>query len=184
MSTTGTDEYYFGPSYEFTNYVTTLSALPRFGHGRDFTTLFSSNQEAQLDYGAGLISLFICSLLFFIFLTIIILTFKILGPRNAGFLSGHHFIIIIIVKDDNNNNNAPSKEIEENEILLKKNNKALFISSAVRIIFITATACLFLSSFLLQKGGITNANNAAYIMTNSLITIENLLKDAKHMQQI
>ena len=86
------DEYYFGPSYEFTNYVTTLSAVPRFGHGSDFTTLFSSDQEAQLDYGAGLVSLFIFPLFFFILWTISIVTFKIMGPTNAGFLSGHHFI--------------------------------------------------------------------------------------------
>jgi hypothetical protein len=51
MSSSDGDEYYFGPSYEFTSYVTTLSAVPRFGHGSDFTTLFSPDQEAQLDYG-------------------------------------------------------------------------------------------------------------------------------------
>lgn len=175
MSSSDGDEYYFGPSYEFTNYVTTLSALPRFGHGSDFPTLFSSNQEAQLDYGAGLISLFIFPLLFFVLWTIVILTFKIMGPKNAGFVSGHHFMI---VKDDDSN---ASKEIEEEETT--KKHKTLTCRShdralRVRIIFLTATACLFLSSFLLQQG-LTNANDAAYIMSNSLITIENLLKDAK-----
>ena len=173
------EEYYFGPSYEFTNYVTTLSAVPRFGHGSDFTTLYSSNEEAQFDYGAGLISLFIFPLLFFILWTIAILTFKIMGPANAGFLSGHHFMI---VKDDNNKANKVKEEEEETKKEYKKL-KACCCSHAdrafrVRMIFLTATACLFLSSFLLQKG-LTNANDATYIMSNSLLTIENYLRDAK-----
>ena len=176
-SSDGDEEYYFGPSYEFTNYVTTLSAVPRFGHGSDFTTLFSSNEEAQFDYGAGLISLFIFPLLLFILWTIAILTFKIMGPANAGFLSGHHFII---VKDDNNK--ASKVEEEETKKEYKKLKKCCCSHAdrafRVRIIFLTATACLFLSSFLLQKG-LTNANDATYIMSNSLLTIENYLRDAQ-----
>jgi hypothetical protein len=160
-----------------------LSAVPRFGHGSDFTTLFSPDQEAQLDYGAGLVSLFIFPLLFFILWTISIATFKIMGPTNAGFLSGHHFII---VREGNNN---ASKEKEEEGTTKKKHKKLKRCCSTqhdkafrVRILFLTATACLFLSSFLLQKG-LTNANDASYIMSNSLVTIENLLKDAKIIAQ-
>ena len=84
---------YRGSSYEFTSSVRNLQRLPRFGHGSDFTAIFSADSEAQADYTAGLISLFAFLLMLFVFWTIAIITFKVMGPENAGFLSGHHFVV-------------------------------------------------------------------------------------------
>lgn len=84
---------YRGSSYELTSSVKNLQALPRFGHESDFTAVFSSNPEAGADYTAGLISLFVFLLIVFVFWTIAIITFKVMGAENAGFLSGHHFVV-------------------------------------------------------------------------------------------
>lgn len=84
---------YQGPSYELTSSVINLKRLPRFGHGSDFTAIFSPYQDDQVDYAAGLIALFVFLLIIFVFWTILIMTFKFMGPGNAGFLSGYHFVV-------------------------------------------------------------------------------------------
>ena len=84
---------YVGPSYEFASTVKNFQLLPRFGHASDFTALISPNHDDQVDYAAGLVALFVCPIIFFVFWTIMIITFKVMGPANAGFLSGHHFVL-------------------------------------------------------------------------------------------
>jgi hypothetical protein len=84
---------YVAPAYEFPDSVKNFQLLPRFGHGSDITVLFSSNRDDQVDYAAGLITLFAFLLMFFMFWTMMIITFKVMGPSNAGFLSGYHFVV-------------------------------------------------------------------------------------------
>ena len=84
---------YISKPYEFTSTVNNFLLLPRFGHGSDFTLLFSPNHVDQVDYAAGLVTLFVFLLIFFVFWTIMLATFKVMGPANAGFLSGHHFVV-------------------------------------------------------------------------------------------
>jgi hypothetical protein len=93
---------YVSPPYEFTASVNYYHQLPRFGHGSDFTVFFSPNHDDQVDYAAGLVALFVCPIIFFAFWTIMIITFKAMGPANAGFLSGYHFVVPDPVDDDKN----------------------------------------------------------------------------------
>ena len=93
---------YTGPPYEFTSSVNSFGRLPRFGHGSDFTALFSPYQDEQVDYAAGLVALFVFLLMFFVFWTIMIIVFKAMGPGNAGFLSGHHFVVPDPADDEKN----------------------------------------------------------------------------------
>ena len=67
--------------------------LPQFGHGSDFTLLFSSDRKDQVDYAASLVALFVFLLMSLVLWTIMLATFKVMGPANAGFLSGHHFVV-------------------------------------------------------------------------------------------
>jgi hypothetical protein len=96
------DEDYLGPPYEFTASVKNYNQLPRFGHGSDFTDLFSPNHDDQVDYAGGLVALFVCPIIFFVFWTIMIITFKVMGPANAGFLSGYHFVVPDPEEDEKN----------------------------------------------------------------------------------
>lgn len=93
---------YEGPPYQPTSSVVNLQRLPRFGHESDFTAVFSPYQDEQADYAAGLIFLFVFLLIIFIFWTITIITFKVMGPANAGFLSGHHFVVPDPADDEKN----------------------------------------------------------------------------------
>lgn len=93
---------YKGPSYQITASVDNFSRLPRFGHSSDFTAVFSSTRDDQVDYAAGLIALFVFLLMFFVFWAICIVTFKVMGPANAGFLSGHHFVVPDPAEDEKN----------------------------------------------------------------------------------
>jgi hypothetical protein len=93
---------YVAPAYEFPDSVTNLKLLPRFGHGCDVTVVFSSSHYDQVDYAAGLITLFAFLLMFFMFWTMMIITFKVMGPANAGFLSGYHFVVPDLADDVKN----------------------------------------------------------------------------------
>ena len=93
---------YTSPPYAFTKIVKKYNQLPRFGHGSDFTLLFSPNHDDQVDYAAGLVALFVVLLMFFVFWTIMLATFKVMGPANAGFLSGHNFVVPDPVDDKRN----------------------------------------------------------------------------------
>ena len=84
---------YVSPPYEFTASVNFYARLPRFGHGSDFTVLLSPNHAGQADYAAGLVALFVCPIILFVFWTIMLITFKAMGRTNAGFLSGYHFVV-------------------------------------------------------------------------------------------
>mmetsp|Transcript_31447 Transcript_31447/g.66161 ORF Transcript_31447/g.66161 Transcript_31447/m.66161 type:complete len:564 (-) Transcript_31447:1055-2746(-) len=153
---------YEGTPYEFTASVNNFRRLPRFGHGSDFTAVFSSDQDEQVDYAAGLIALFVFLLIVFIFWTIVIITFKIMGPTNAGFLSGHHFVVPDPAEDEKNIHKRPRR---------------------VRIVFLVATALLMLFSFLLVAMGLTNVQNASATMGESLKTTDNLLERAGQIAQ-
>jgi hypothetical protein len=93
---------YVAPTYVFTTTVKNFALLPRFGHGSDFTVLFSPDRVDQVDYAAGLVALFVFLLMFFIFWIIMIATFKAMGPMNAGFLSGHPFVVPDPADDETN----------------------------------------------------------------------------------
>ena len=93
---------YVGPAYQFTSSVSNFQRLPRFGHGSDFTLVVSPNADKQADYAAGLIAIFATLLAIFVFWILAIVTFKIMGPGNAGFLSGHHFVVPDPVEDEKN----------------------------------------------------------------------------------
>jgi hypothetical protein len=95
-------EVYVGPPYEFVSTVKNFQLLPRFGHGSDFTLLFSPNHDDQVDYAAGLVMLFVFLLMFFVFWIILLATFKVMGPVNAGFLSGRHFVVPDPADDEKN----------------------------------------------------------------------------------
>ena len=141
-----------------TEYI--LFLFYRFGHGSDFTAIFSSYQEDQTDYAAGLIALFLFLLIIFIFWTTLIIVFKFMGPGNAGFLSGYHFVVPDPVEDEKNLYKRPRR---------------------VRIVFLIATALLMLFAFLLVALGFTNVNNAAVTMGESLQTTEDILSNAEEI---
>ena len=142
---------YNGPTFEFTPSIENFSKLPRFGHGSDITVLISSETDEQADYAAGLITLFIFSIIFFIFWTLMIATFKVMGPANSGYLSGHPFV----VKSHND-----------------------IWPSIVRAIFLIASGLLMIFVFLLVLKGFNNVDAAASSMSNSLQEVKNMLGNA------
>ncbi|KAL7530529.1 hypothetical protein ACHAXR_003541 [Thalassiosira sp. AJA248-18] len=149
---------YEGPPYQFTTSVKDLSKLPRFGHESDFTALFSPYQDEQVDYTAGLISLFVFLLVFFIVWTIAIITFKVMGQTNAGFLSGHHFVVPDPFDDEKNIHKRPLR---------------------VRVVFLVATALLMTFSFLFVAKGLTNISSATTTMKESLRVTEEIINNAE-----
>lgn len=156
----GDGNNYVGPPYEFISSVTNLARLPRFGHGRDVTLLVSSDAAAQSDYAAGLISLFVFLLIIFLFWTFAILTFKVMGNQNAGFLSGHHFVVPDPVDDESGGKRGTRPR-------------------RVRIVFLVATAFLMAFTFVFVAMGLTNVNNASATVDNSLETTMELVKNAE-----
>jgi len=148
---------YTGSVYTPTTSVINFRRLPRFGHSNDVTTAFSSSADEQVDYAAGLIALFVFLMIAFIFWTIVIVTFKVMGPANAGFLSGHNFVVPDPAEDEKNVYKRPRR---------------------VRIVFLIATALLMLFSFLLVAMGFTNVQNASTTMGKSLKTTDELLERA------
>jgi len=149
---------YEGPKYEFSQSVIDLRRLPRFGYSKDITLLFSSNQEEQASYAAGLIALFVFLLVFFIFWTLTILVFKIMGPGNAGFLSGHHFVVPDPAEDVKNIGKRPFR---------------------VRLVFLISAGLLMTYSVLFVTMGLTNVDNTANTMTQSLKQTGKLIINAE-----
>lgn len=149
---------YTGPAYEFTSSVSNLAKLPRFGHGSDFTAVFSSDQDEQVDYAAGLVSLFVFLLIIFIFWTVVIIVFKAMGPENAGFLSGHHFVVPDPIDDEKGISKRPLR---------------------VRIVFLIATALLMTFAFLFVAMGLTNVSNTATTIGKSLKTTNDIMGNAE-----
>ena len=146
---------YVGPAYELTKAVVNLRRLPRFGYGNDFTALISSEETAQVDYTAGLMALSIFILNFFLLWSITLLVLKVMGPGNAGFLSGYPFVIPDPVDDEKNHFNRPFR---------------------VRIVFLVASVLLMIFAFLFVTLGLTNVNNATTTINRSLQTAEELMK--------
>jgi len=154
MATSQGDSY-VGPAYELTKSVINLRKLPRFGYGYDFTALLSPNQAAQADYATGLLALCIFLLTFFLLWSIAIIVFKVMGPGNAGFLSGHPFVIPDPVDDKKNIRKRPLR---------------------VRIVFLVASVLLMIFAFLLVVLGVANVNNATTTMGRSIQTGQELLE--------
>ena len=152
------DNGYEGPTYQFTTAVKNLSRLPRFGHASDFTVLISPDQNDQADYAAGLIALFVFLFIVFVLWTIAIFVLKIMGPANAGFLSGHHFVVPDPADDEKNAGKRPLR---------------------VRVVFLAATAVCMVSAFLFVAKGLTNINDATYTMSRSLQTSAELMNQAE-----
>ncbi|KAL9185990.1 hypothetical protein ACHAXT_005228 [Thalassiosira profunda] len=149
---------YVGPTYEFTSSVTNFQRVPRFGHGSDFTLVVSPNADEQADYAAGLIAIFATLLAIFVFWILAIVTFKIMGPGNAGFLSGHHFVVPDPVEDEKNLYKRPRR---------------------VRTVFLIATALLMTFTFVFVAQGLTNVSSASVTMSTSLETTDELLVNAE-----
>ena len=154
MSTSQEDSY-VGPAYELTKSVINLRKLPRFGYGYDFTAVLSPNQAAQVDYTSGLMALFIFLFIFFLLWSITLLVFKIMGPGNAGFLSGHPFVIPDPVDDQKNIHKRPLR---------------------VRIVFLVVSVLLMIFAFLFVIVGVSNVSNATTTMDQSIQTAEELMQ--------
>mmetsp|Transcript_3788 Transcript_3788/g.5810 ORF Transcript_3788/g.5810 Transcript_3788/m.5810 type:complete len:597 (+) Transcript_3788:228-2018(+) len=146
---------YLGPAYELTSSVVNLRRLPRFGYGYDFTAIISPDQAAQVDYTTGLGALSIFLLIFFLMWSITLLVFKIMGPGNAGFLSGHPFMIPDPVDDEKNIYKRPFR---------------------VRIVFLVASVLLMIFAFLFVVLGVSNVDNATATMGKSIQTAEELMQ--------
>lgn len=136
---------YTGPAYEITKQVSTFHSITRFGRSSDLTDVLSSDQDAQADYVAGLIVLVVFSLLFFIFWTVALMTFKCMDI-NAGFLSGRRFIKASD-DDDTSRFNGPV---------------------TARVIFLLATIILWLSAVSLLIQGVTELDNTANAADSTL----------------
>jgi len=135
----------------------TLISSHRFGHGNDITELFSSYQDDQTDYAAGLIALFLFLFIIFLFWSIVLLVFKAMGRGNAGFLSGYHFV-------------QPDPAVDKK--LYKR-------SRRVRTVFLIATVLLMVSTFLLVQFGFIEAKNASIAMGESFKSTEDILSSAE-----
>lgn len=146
---------YLGKAYEATSAVVNLRSLPRFGYGYDFTAILSPDQAAQVDYTEGLMALGIFLLIFFLMWSITLLVFKIMGPGNAGFLSGHPFMIPDPVDDEKNIHKRPFR---------------------VRIVFLVASVLLMTFAFLFVVLGVSNIDNATTTMGKSIQTAEELMQ--------
>jgi len=132
----------------------------RFGHGNDITVLFSSYQDDQTDYAAGLIALFLFLFIIFLFWSIVIVVFKASGRGNVGFLSGYHFVI-------------PDPVDDNDEKKLHKRPRR------VRVVFLIATVILMVFTFLLVQFGFKEAKNASIAMGESFKTTENIISNAE-----
>ncbi|KAL7520784.1 hypothetical protein ACHAWX_005496 [Stephanocyclus meneghinianus] len=149
---------YLGPAYHITGSVVRLRALPRFGYQYDITELLSSNPAEQASYATGLIVLFLFILLFFLLWTAVLLVLKCMGPGNAGFLSGHHFVI-------------PDRAEDEKELYKRP--------FRVRVAFLAACGMLMVFSLLFVTMGLTNVDNTATSMSESLRQLGDLVGQAE-----
>mmetsp|Transcript_7024 Transcript_7024/g.11109 ORF Transcript_7024/g.11109 Transcript_7024/m.11109 type:complete len:586 (+) Transcript_7024:2030-3787(+) len=68
-----------------------MRILPRYGHTRDFASIFASKDEA-IDYIQGLVIASIILLSVFLFWGILLLIFKCIGAKRVGFLAGSAFV--------------------------------------------------------------------------------------------
>mmetsp|Transcript_5344 Transcript_5344/g.11309 ORF Transcript_5344/g.11309 Transcript_5344/m.11309 type:complete len:598 (+) Transcript_5344:216-2009(+) len=157
------EDGYLGPAYELTSAVVNLRKLPRFGYGYDFTAVLSSDQAAQVDYTTGLVALCIFLLIFFLMWSSLLVVFKIMGPGNAGFLSGHPFLIPDPVDDEKNIHKRPLR---------------------VRIVFLVASVLLMIFAFLFVVLGVSNVNNATTTMGKSIQTGEELMQYTKEIASV
>mmetsp|Transcript_15508 Transcript_15508/g.23071 ORF Transcript_15508/g.23071 Transcript_15508/m.23071 type:complete len:597 (+) Transcript_15508:245-2035(+) len=157
------EDGYLGPAYELTSAVVNLRKLPRFGYGYDFTAVLSSDQAAQVDYTTGLVALCIFLLIFFLMWSSLLVVFKIMGPGNAGFLSGHPFLIPDPVDDEKNIHKRPLR---------------------VRIVFLVASVLLMIFAFLFVVLGVSNVNNATTTMGKSIQTGEELMLYTKEIASV
>ena len=84
-----------------------------------------------------------------------ILVFKVMGPGNAGFLSGHPFVIPDPIDDKKNIQKRPFR---------------------VRIVFLVASVLLMIFAFLFVVLGVANVDNATTTMGQSIQQAEELVQ--------
>uniref|UniRef100_A0A7S2EJH0 Uncharacterized protein n=1 Tax=Trieres chinensis TaxID=1514140 RepID=A0A7S2EJH0_TRICV len=84
-------EDYIPAQYELVPSASAMSQIPRFGRTSQFSKIFSFSNEEQTDYTMGLIFITAFLLTFFTLWTVAIFVFICMGPKEAGFLSGHPF---------------------------------------------------------------------------------------------
>ena len=142
---------YIGPEFETPPYVLKFHNVPRFGRTSDITQFFSSDKDDQASYAAGLIALFVASLIFFAFWSVAILTFKCMGHGNAGFLSGNAFLV-------------PFRNGYSDDSIRKRCNRP----SAVRISFLVVSIILLIFAVLLVSKGVSKLENTATTAEDSL----------------
>ena len=136
---------YVGPEYEMTRQVSAFHGINRFGRSSDITDVLSADQDAQASYVAGLIALTVFSLIFFIFWTVGLVTFKCMST-NAGFLAGNPFKARVDTE-----HRCMNKQV------------------VGRILFLVATAILWFSSVLLLVKGVTELDDTANAADNTLV---------------
>jgi hypothetical protein len=125
-----------------------MRSAPRFGHGNDFSAVFSDSQQDQSDYVWGLIFAGAFILAVFIAWTILLFILKCLGKDRVGFLSGSAFTT-----------DAP---------------RPFYI----RITFITSGICFILFTILCVTQGITNLHSAVSEVGESNQAVQSVLRDA------
>jgi hypothetical protein len=150
---------YVGDPYKITEQVSTFHGITRFGRTNDITDLLSADQDAQASYVAGLIALAVFSMSFFVFWTVVLLTFKCMGS-NAGFLSGTP---LMSSSDSDGKTRCISKQV------------------VLRVLFLAATSVLWLSAVLLLIKGVTELDSTANAADSTLVTLREKIEEAEEI---
>lgn len=147
---------YIGEAYEITAQVAAFHGVTRFGRSSDFTDLLSADQNAQASYAAGLLTLSVFSISFFVFWSLGLITFKCMSSSDAGFLSGSPF-------------KAEPKD----------KSRCINGQTMARILFLVATCILWLSAVLLLVKGVAELDGTANAADDTLVTLRNKIEAAE-----
>uniref|UniRef100_A0A7S2HEF1 Protein tweety homolog n=1 Tax=Helicotheca tamesis TaxID=374047 RepID=A0A7S2HEF1_9STRA len=123
--------------------------------------MFSSNNAEQAEYATGLIYFGSILFVFFFVWTIFIIVLKIMGPGNAGFLSGHHF-----VEPDPKMIRTPFKR-----------------PMHVRIVFMICSILVVTFSVLCVTEGYDNMQQVVVTWDDSSSSLLSLAEDAKQISE-
>jgi hypothetical protein len=125
-----------------------MRSAPRFGHGNDFSAVFSTSQEDQSDYLWGLTFAAWFILAVFLAWSTALLILKCLGKDRVGFLSGSAFTT-----------DAPSPFY-------------------IRIVFVTSCICFIIFTVLCVTQGVTNLYSAVDAVGVSNDAVRSILDEA------
>jgi hypothetical protein len=128
-----------------------MRSAPRFGHGNDFSAVFSNSSQDQSDYLWGLTFAGAFILAVFLAWTILLLILKCLGKDRVGFLSGSAFTT-----------DAP---------------RPFYI----RITFVSACICFIVFTVLCVTEGVTNLYSAVYEVGESNQEVQSILEQANYI---